>query len=109
MSARFYCPDPSSDGVYRLKAGEAKHLSRVRRLLVGDEVEIFDGHGFATRARVIAVGNNWVELTALGDTIPERASAFPLVLATAAPKSDRFDWLVEKATRCEFATDSAHR
>ena len=49
VPARFYCPDPPSDGIYRLKAGEAKHLSRVCRLGVGDEVEIFDGRGIATR------------------------------------------------------------
>lgn len=98
MPARFYCPDPASDGVHRLRDGEAKHLSRVCRLGVGDEVEIFDGRGAATRARVIALGNNWVDLTAVGEPIPERVPAFPLVLASAVPKADRFDWLVEKST-----------
>ena len=71
MPARFYCPDPPSDGVYRLKAGEAKHLSRVCRLGVGDEVEIFDGRGGATRAKVIALGNDWVDLVAVGEPIPD--------------------------------------
>ena len=98
MPARFYCPDPSSDGVYRLKAGEAKHLSRVCRFGVGDEVEIFDGRGGATRAKVIALGNDWVDLIAVGAPIPDRLPPFPLVLASAVPKADRFDWLVEKAT-----------
>jgi 16S rRNA (uracil1498-N3)-methyltransferase len=98
VPARFYCPDPPSDGIYRLKAGEAKHLSRVCRFGVGDEVEIFDGRGAATRTTIIALGNNWVDLTAAGESIPERAPQFPLVLASAVPKADRFDWLVEKAT-----------
>ena len=39
-----------------------------------------------------------MDLTAVGESIPERAPAFPLVLASAVPKADRFDWLVEKAT-----------
>jgi 16S rRNA (uracil1498-N3)-methyltransferase len=39
-----------------------------------------------------------VDLKAVGETISERAPSFPLVLATAVPKADRFDWLVEKAT-----------
>jgi 16S rRNA (uracil1498-N3)-methyltransferase len=98
VPARFYCPDSPSEGIYRLKAGEAKHLSHVCRFRVGDEAEIFDGRGGAVRATVIALGNNWVDLTAVGEPIPERAPAFPLVLASAVPKSDRFDWLVEKAT-----------
>jgi 16S rRNA (uracil1498-N3)-methyltransferase len=103
VPARFYCPDPPDDGVYRLKSNEAKHLSRVCRMGVGDEVEIFDGCGFATRSRVIATGNDWVDLMALGEPIRERAAAFPLVLAAAAPKADRLDWLVEKATELGVA------
>ncbi len=98
MPARFYCPDPPTDGVYRLKAGEAKHLSRVRRLTAGDEVEIFDGRGNAIRSKVVAVANNSVDLAPLGEPIPERTTPFHLTLASAVPKADRFDWLVEKAT-----------
>ena len=103
MPTRFYCPDPPKDGVYRLDAGEARHLSRVCRLGAGDETELFDGRGFASRARVIALGDDWVELIAVGELIPERLAPFPLVLASAAPKADRLDWLVEKATELGVA------
>ncbi len=98
MPARFFCPDPPSEGVFRLKSNEARHLSRVCRFGPGDEIEIFDGLGFATRARVRALGNDWVELTALSEPILEKSAPFPLVLVSAAPKADRLDWLVEKAT-----------
>jgi 16S rRNA (uracil1498-N3)-methyltransferase len=103
VPTRFYCPSPPSDGVYRLSAHEAKHLGRVCRLGAGDEVEIFDGRGFATCARVIALGNDWVDLTVLGEPMPEQAPPFALVLASAAPKADRLDWLVEKATELGVA------
>jgi 16S rRNA (uracil1498-N3)-methyltransferase len=103
VPARFFCPDPPTDGVYRLKSNEAKHLARVCRLGVGDEIEIFDGAGFATRSRVIALGNDWVDLNAVGEPILERPAPFPLVLATSAPKADRLDWLVEKATELGVA------
>ena len=79
------------------------HLSRVCRLGVGDLVEIFDGCGGANGCRVIALGNNWVDLAPVGEPIPERVPPFPLVLVTAAPKADRFDWLVEKATELGVA------
>jgi 16S rRNA (uracil1498-N3)-methyltransferase len=103
LPARFYCPDPPSEGVYRLKPNEARHLSRVCRFGAGDEIEIFDGAGFATRARVRALGNDSVDLTALGEPIVERPPPLPLVLASAAPKADRLDWLVEKATELGVA------
>jgi 16S rRNA (uracil1498-N3)-methyltransferase len=65
---------------------------------VGDVVELFDGRGGATRSEVIALGDDWVDLIAIGTPPGERAAPFPLTLASAVPKGERFDWLVEKAT-----------
>jgi 16S rRNA (uracil1498-N3)-methyltransferase len=95
---RFYCPDPPQAGRFRLGPGESRHLARVCRLGVGDHVEIFDGRGFSTAAEVVASTVDRVELIAVGEPIVAPAPACPCVLATAIPKGDRFDWLVEKAT-----------
>jgi 16S rRNA (uracil1498-N3)-methyltransferase len=103
VSIRFYCPDAPRDGRYRLGADEARHLSRVSRHVPGDRVELFDGKGFATIARVVEVGKDRVELVAEGDPIPETRPPLSLTLATAIPKGDRFDWLVEKATEIGVA------
>jgi 16S rRNA (uracil1498-N3)-methyltransferase len=70
----------------------------VHRLGPGAVVEIFDGVGCARRAEVTSLGRGWVELCALGATLPDRVAPCRLTLATAVPKGDRFDWLVEKAT-----------
>ena len=98
MSLRFYCPDPPREGCFRLPADEARHLVRVCRKSVGDRVELFDGSGFATAARIIETGKDRVLLVAEGPPIAEASSSCSLVLATAIPKGERFDWLVEKAT-----------
>ncbi len=98
MSTRFYSPDPAQNGKLRLGADEARHLSRVCRLGVGDIVEVFDGKGHATEAEVVKVERSTVELTAIGPPLADRSTPFPLTLASAIPKGDRFDWLVEKAT-----------
>jgi 16S rRNA (uracil1498-N3)-methyltransferase len=103
VSTRFYCPDPPRDGRYRLRSDEARHLARVCRQVVGDRVELFDGHGFATIAQVVKIGKDHVDLVAEGLPIPEVAPPCPLTLATAIPKGDRFDWLVEKATEIGVA------
>ncbi|GAC1465870.1 MAG: 16S rRNA (uracil(1498)-N(3))-methyltransferase [Isosphaeraceae bacterium] len=81
-----------------LEGDEARHLCLVRRIGVGRVVELFDGEGFATCARVVALRKDRVELQALESSMPERAPLVHLTLATAVPKGDRFDWLVEKAT-----------
>jgi 16S rRNA (uracil1498-N3)-methyltransferase len=82
----------------RLGADEARHLSRVCRLSAGDLVEVFDGKGYATRAEIVKVESDCAHLNAVGDPLPERSPPCSFTLATAVPKGDRFDWLVEKAT-----------
>ncbi len=82
-------PDPRR---HSPACGEARHLSRVCRLAAGDEVEVFDGRGGATRAKVMGLGADWVDLVAVGGPIPDHAPPFPLVLASAVPKADLTGW-----------------
>ena len=98
MPARFFCPDPSRDGQLLLNADESRHLTRVCRLGVGDRIEVFDGRGSIATALVLAAGTGGVDLRVEGDWLTEPASSVSLTLATAVPKGDRFDWLIEKAT-----------
>jgi 16S rRNA (uracil1498-N3)-methyltransferase len=98
VSIRFYCPDIPRDGRCRLPAEEARHLIRASRHVLGDRVELFDGFGFATIAQVVEMGRDHVVLAVEGPRIPEVPPPCFLTLATAIPKGDRFDWLVEKAT-----------
>jgi len=98
VSTRFYSPDPAQNGKLWLEDDEARHLRRVCRLGVGDVVEVFDGKGYATRAEVVKVEHGRIELTAIGLPLPGAIPPLSLTLASAVPKGDRFDWLVEKAT-----------
>jgi 16S rRNA (uracil1498-N3)-methyltransferase len=98
VPARFYCPDPPLNGRLLLNADESRHLTRVCRLGVGDGIEIFDGRGFAAVAVVLSDGAGRVQIRQEGDWLPEATPPFLLTLATAVPKGDRFDWLIEKAT-----------
>ncbi|MGO9598525.1 MAG: RsmE family RNA methyltransferase [Isosphaeraceae bacterium] len=98
MSVRFYCPDPPQDGCFQLPADEARHLARVCRHVPGDRVELFDGKGFATIAMVKQIGPDRVLLVAEGPPLADPSPRCSLTLATAIPKGERFDWLVEKAT-----------
>jgi 16S rRNA (uracil1498-N3)-methyltransferase len=97
LAARFYCPDSPREGRQRLLGDEAHHLRRVCRLGIGDIVEVFDGQGLATRSEIIAMDHGSVVLT-IHAVLPERVPPLHLSLATAVPKGERFDWLVEKAT-----------
>ena len=98
MSDRFYCQGSPVDGRVLLEGDEARHLARVRRVAVGECVELFDGRGSAFLAEVLGIGRDRVELL-IREPLPSvPPPRLKLTLANAVPKGDRFDWLVEKAT-----------
>jgi 16S rRNA (uracil1498-N3)-methyltransferase len=49
---------------------------------------------------VVTVEKKRIELRLLGDPLPDKLAPLVLTLATAMPKGERVDWLVEKA--CEL-------
>jgi len=102
---RFLVAQPAALGdVVTLRDDEARH-AKVRRLALGEAVALFDGAGFtcvgvvehatrdALRIRVTAVR------AARSDESP-----LALTLAVGLLKSDKLDWVVEKATELGVAT-----
>jgi 16S rRNA (uracil1498-N3)-methyltransferase len=80
----------------RIEGAEAHHLSRVLRKTTGETIELFDGNGQFALAEILGISKKSVDLKIL-----ESAQSPPpvgeVILATAAPKGERFRWLVEKA------------
>src|SRR5262245_41300859 len=77
---------------------EAHHLAAVRRFTTGDVVTLFNGDGRECPARVVDVGKKHVMLHVTGVESPNRELGFPLHVASALPKGDRGDILIEKLT-----------
>ncbi|NNJ26408.1 RsmE family RNA methyltransferase [Alienimonas chondri] len=107
MSApRFFAPPPLAAGPLTLAGPEAKHLTAVLRMGPGDAIELFDGEGHRAAATVQAVRGKGAKTVAELHCEPPRFTeppASPLTLAVAAPKGDRFRWLIEKATELGVA------
>ncbi len=103
MADRFFCPDTPVDGRLVLEGDEARHLARVRRVGLGECVELFDGRGSTHQGEVAALGRDRVELIVRESKVSERLGGWSLTLASAVPKGDRLDWLVEKATELGVA------
>ena len=99
MLHRFYAPALDLGAPRLTLAGdEARHLTRVLRLGVGDEVRVFDGRGLERRAFVAATDRDAVSLT-LGTRVePAREVSFPITLAQAWLKGDAMDGIVRDAT-----------
>lgn len=98
MSERFFVTDVPVSGRAILSGDEARHLARVLRAKVGEQVTLFDGRGRAWPARVKAIGRSDVELET-DDPVEEPPRRGPtLTIAVSLPKGDRQKWLIEKLT-----------
>lgn len=73
------------------------HLGRVLRLRDGESVSVTDGAGRWLMTTVVRVGST-VRLDAETEVEYEPARSAPITIATAMPKGDRLDWLVQKVT-----------
>jgi 16S rRNA (uracil1498-N3)-methyltransferase len=103
MSERFFLAAAPRDGHAILAGDEARHLARVLRAKVGDEVRLFDGSGAEWPARVARIGRDEVLLD-VATALPHIGSAgSTLTLAVALPKGDRQKWMVEKLTELGVA------
>src|SRR5438094_561720 len=98
MAERFYTPDPLAPGEYTLTGAEAHHLAAVRRFGPGDRVVLFNGDGNDYPAQIVAAAKKSVTLRVTSAEAADRELGFPLVVASALPKGDRADFLIEKLT-----------
>ena len=88
----------ANDGTARLGGDEARHLSQVLRLGVGDEVAVFDGAGREFHARVERVARDAVEVRLIAEAQAAAEPAVRLTLAQAALKGEKMDDVVRDAT-----------
>lgn len=100
---RAYVHDPIIANRVTLIGSEAHHLSRVRRVGPGEVIILFDGREGVFEGKVESVDRNRVEVSILKSLDPRPQPSVILSLATAVPKGERFDWLVEKATELGVA------
>jgi 16S rRNA (uracil1498-N3)-methyltransferase len=98
VSDRFFFDGPLGTGDVTLEGPEARHLAAVRRFAAGDAVTLFNGDGHEYPARVADVGKRRVTVRVTAVLRPDRELGFPLHVASALPKGDRGDFLIEKLT-----------
>ncbi len=98
MADRFYTPDAIPTGEFTLTGEEAHHLAVVRRFAVGDSLTLFNGDGAEYPATILGISKRNVTLLVDAPRIANRERASVLTIASALPKGDRNDFLIEKLT-----------
>ena len=99
----FFCPTEvlreaavGADGVV-LDGAEGRHAATVRRLRVGESVELVDGDGLRASAIVTAVGRDRLDLR-LESRVAEPLPAPRIVVVQALVKGDRTELALELLT-----------
>ena len=95
-AALFLCDDLTADEL-ELTGPEGRHAATVRRVKVGEAVDLADGRGTRARCTVVGLAQDVVRLRVeVRETEPEPAPR--LVLVQALAKGDRGELAVELAT-----------
>jgi 16S rRNA (uracil1498-N3)-methyltransferase len=86
-----------------LDPAQARHAREVLRLQEGDEIELFDDAGAIATGTLVFVGSK--ELAALVKRLdpPQSSAGLRVTVASAVPKGERADWMVEKLSELGVA------
>ena len=81
-----------------LEPEPSHHLLRVLRLGVGDALTLFDSHGGEYPGEIIAIDKKQVQILTGAQLQHDCESPLSIHLGIAISRSERMDWVVQKAT-----------
>jgi 16S rRNA (uracil1498-N3)-methyltransferase len=96
MAHRFYTEQSLAIGPAQVDGDDAHHIANVRRLTPGEKVILFNGDGHDYFATIVRVTKKSVDVLIESIESTTLEARRPIVIATAFPKGDRFDFLLEK-------------
>jgi 16S rRNA (uracil1498-N3)-methyltransferase len=98
----FISPDQISGPDIRIADEDVRHIVNVLRMKAGDEMCLSDGRGNEYKVRITALNRTEVKSKIL--TLTKREPRLPrITLAQGLPKSDKMDFIVQKATELGVA------
>jgi 16S rRNA (uracil1498-N3)-methyltransferase len=101
---RCFVPGPLRSGELRLLPPPvARHVARVLRARLGDQLTLFDGSGGEYPARIAELGPRAVRVRLEEHRMLERESPLRVTLLQALARTERMDLIVQKATELGVA------
>ena len=88
-----------TDNSVNFSLDEKKHLTKVLRKKVGDELSVIDGKGYLYIVRITSLEKNSSQIEIIRKEKKEKNHNYYLHIAIAPTKNiSRFEWFLEKAT-----------
>jgi len=88
----------SLNSTLQLDADQARYLSRVLRLRVGDRLTVFDGLGSEYLASITSIGKSAATLLVIEEAATTTESDLKVHLVQGVSRGERMDFVVQKAT-----------
>ncbi|WP_170270360.1 16S rRNA (uracil(1498)-N(3))-methyltransferase [Heliorestis acidaminivorans] len=98
MHRFLFHPDERKNDLIYLDEEESRHLIKVLRLNVSDEVIAFDGQGQEFKATIVEKSSSKVILSQLVPTGFMREAPIEIELVQGIAKGEKMDWIIQKAT-----------
>ena len=92
------------EGKTILEGSEARHIGRVLRLDVGDNLYLLDEKGWEYQAVITSKSSKTVGVEIVKKRPPQENSAINIVLGQALPRAQKMDYIVQKATELGVST-----
>ena len=98
---RIYCKSVSeTNSVFKIDKAQSLHLTKVLRLDVNDEVEVFDGHGSSAICKILEPNRSSVSLQRVSDIKTAKPSTNRLGFILPFIKKENFHFMLQKL--CEI-------
>ena len=81
-----------------LAGDDFRHMTKVLRLVIGDEVTLFDGKGASAQGQIISTDKKTVNIKLGKNTKQLPRQIGRIIIASSVAKSDRFETLIAKCT-----------
>ena len=92
------------EGKTILEGSEARHIGRVLRLGVGDNLYLLDEKGCEYQAVITSKSSHTVGVDIVKKSPPRENPSLNIVLGQALPKAQKMDYIVQKATELGVST-----
>ena len=98
---RIYCKSVSEkNSVFKIDQAQSLHLTKVLRLVVNDEVEVFDGHDSSAICKILESNRSSVSLERVSDLKTDKPPTNRLGFILPIIKKENFHFMIQKL--CEI-------
>ena len=98
---RIYCKSVSeTNSVFKIDQTQSLHLTKVLRLTINDEVEVFDGHGSSAICKILESNRSSVSLQRISDIKIDKLPTNRIGFILPFIKRENFHFMIQKL--CEI-------